>query len=107
MKQYKSTNKRFINYKFFPSKELAQLVRKVFGPNLVSKCYYVIYNSGLEKEDLLALSQTKKEIVCEKGVLDYSCKDILIEFVNGNKVLFTNSEWATMKKMTGEINEAT
>lgn len=105
MKIYISKDKNMTDKKVFLSKELKKMVTKILGPYIVSKCYYVVYDFGIKTENSLELQNTKNNIRLKDNSLNYSGQDILIEFTNGTKVLFTNSEWASMKKIKGELYE--
>lgn len=73
---------------------LTEAARNVFG-DIVSCAYscYPHFRDGRPRKADYASVEMYKGTVSE---IDNGALDICIEFTNGRKVLFTNSEWGTM-----------
>lgn len=93
--------------------KVTEIAKNIFG-NIVSKVYYADYYQDyqdyqdyegreniVEKMDYLIKNSFNTEESIEQDG-----KNIVIEFTNGRKVLFSNSEWGSMESFSdSEIKE--
>jgi hypothetical protein len=81
--------------------------QRVFGADIVKSAYIVTYDFGRS-----APGEVKKRLDEAafrddgKNEINYDAQEIMVEFCNGNKVIFQNSEWATIWKVTEEVYQA-
>ena len=85
-------------------KYLTKQCKLIFGEEIVKNAYLCILqfddkNKYYFEEMFLNI---KKGIKLDNNCIDYDGNKIIIEFVNENYVLFTNSEWGDITKITNE-----
>lgn len=74
-------------------RKIYRIARGIFGDVVISayiECY--------DKKDLQITANKYSKLKDDEKVLDYDHDTIILEFKNGNKVRFTNSEWASISK---------
>lgn len=83
--------------------KLTLLAQGLFGKDLVKRAYFTHYDvSGLfgsTRQDMV--NELLKKVVVNDGdngeiILRHDNETIVIEFTNGHKVSFGNSEWGSM-----------
>ena len=78
---------------------VTQIAKNIFG-DIVHKVYYAeLHYSSVDEATSVARidSEIAKSSHTEKSI-DQDGRNIVIEFVNGRKVFFSNSEWGSMEK---------
>lgn len=79
--------------------------RQLFG-DLVTEAYltHYCYSGRAEAETLPALARAEDFYANQASVedLNYEADKIILTFVNGTSLLFTNSEWAYIEKFNLE-----
>jgi hypothetical protein len=78
---------------------VTQIAKNIFG-DIVHKVYYAeLHYSSVDEATTVARidSEIAKSFHTEKSI-DQDGRNIVIEFVNGRKVFFSNSEWGSMEK---------
>lgn len=87
------------------SKELTRNVSRVLGNMTYRRALLVErhYEQNSDRVAASALDLSISNFKPEKKTLRYDGMSILIEFSNGNQVLFSNSEWAAMELVEGDI----
>lgn len=85
---------------------IAKIAKNIFG-DIISKVYYAEFSDNEENEAgreravklfslLESLSGNTENSISQDG------RNIVIEFVNGRKVIFDNSEWGSMEKFSDD-----
>ena len=72
--------------------ELTEMCRVIFGDIVKTATYQTEDNIKYKRESLIELN--------DKGdTLDWDAEEFIVEFTNGVKVKFTNSEWASLERL--------
>lgn len=74
-------------------RKIYKIARAIFGDVVISA-----YIECCDEKDLQRTANKYKHLKDEDISLSYDGDTIILEFKNGNKVRFTNSEWASMSK---------
>ena len=79
--------------------ELTRIAKNIFG-DIVHKAYYAYWiNETVTEEYTISMIDRKiKSSFNNENSIDQDGKTIIIEFVNGHHVIFSNSEWGSMEK---------
>ena len=72
-------------------RKLYKVARNIFGNVVISA-----YVESIDKKDLQKISENYSILKDDDECLCYDNDTIVLEFSNGNKVRFSNSEWASM-----------
>lgn len=83
---------------------LLAMCQRIFGVDIVKGAYVVTYDYG--NCDPGEVKQRLDEATFTddgKAEISYDAQEILVEFCNGNSVIFQNSEWATIWKVTEKV----
>jgi hypothetical protein len=90
-----------------PDASLLAACQRVFGVDIVKDAYLVTYDFGNSGPGEVERRLTGAAFVDDgKAEISYDAREIMIEFCNGNRVIFQNSEWATIRKVTEEVHRA-
>lgn len=83
---------------------VTKIAKNIFG-DIVKKAYYceVHYSSITEAETIATIDREIANSFHTETSIDQDGRTIVIEFVNGRSVVFSNSEWGSMEKF--EFNE--
>lgn len=92
---------RYEGHIYFPDSKLLKCARGVFGKDMVTKAYvgtwtYSDTDGPMDRIVSARISVRRSSTVDE---IDNGCLQIAIEFINGNIVIFSNSEWGSMTKV--------
>jgi hypothetical protein len=76
---------------------LLSMCQRIFGEGIVSMAYITTWDYGNSTEDEIK-GRLHADTHTDDGSLQISCdaETIIIELVNGRRVVFSNSEWATI-----------
>ena len=86
------------------NKDLLKAAKRVFGDELVINAWITTLDAGFEPDYVRSrLDEETSNVQPGKSELRYDAQNIVIEFCNGRKVLFTNSEWASMELTKDEL----
>lgn len=79
--------------------DATKIAKNIFG-NIVNKVYYAywINDTVTEEYTISMIDRAIKASFNSENSIDQDDKTIIIEFVNGNHVIFSNSEWGSMEK---------
>ena len=81
--------------------------QRVFGADIVKGAYVVTYDFGNSAPSEVERRLTEAAFTDDgKAEISYDAQEIMVEFCNGNRVIFQNSEWATIWKVTEEFYQA-
>ena len=89
------------------NKSVTEIAKNIFG-DIVCKVYYagVHYGSIEEERVISTIDNEIKTAFNSDTSIDQDGRTIIIEFVNGRKVIFSNSEWGSMEIFNdSEINK--
>lgn len=78
--------------------------QRVFGADIVKGAYVVTYDYGNSAPGEVERRLSETAFTDGgKAEISYDAQEIMVEFCNGNKVIFQNSEWATIWKVEEEV----
>jgi len=82
---------------------VTQIAKNIFG-DIVEKVYYaeIAYAFIAESETIERIDNQIESASNQENSIDQDCKTVVIEFVNGRKVIFSNSEWGCMESLSNE-----
>lgn len=75
---------------------VTKIAKNIFG-DIVHKVYFSSEFYGSEDETISRIDRDINSGFNRDDCIDQDCKTIVIEFVNGKKVVFSNSEWGSME----------
>lgn len=87
--------------------KVTEIAKNIFG-DIVSKVYYADYYQDYEgqKNIVESMDYSIKNAFNTEESIEQDGRNIVIEFINGRKVLFSNSEWGSMESFyDSEIKE--
>jgi hypothetical protein len=76
--------------------------KRIFGDDLVVGAWVTTYDFGRNDAEVQERLQIEAFTDNGKDDLSYDGQDILVEFSSGAKVIFHNSEWASIYKLKME-----
>ena len=76
--------------------ELTEMCRAIFGDIVKTVTY--------QTEDNIKYERELRAEINIRGDLDWSGEEFVVEFINGVKVKFWNSEWAYLTRLDNNIN---
>lgn len=84
-------------------KNMTKVAKNIFG-DIVNNAYYAEINYSFipEEETILKLDKLILNSVHKEEEIDQDAKVIVIEFINGKRVIFHNSEWGSMSALKSE-----
>ena len=83
---------------------LLAMCQRVFGEGIVKGAYVVTWDYGNSKPGEVKRRLTEAMFIDNgEDAINYGAQEILLEFTNGNSVIFQNSEWATIYKVTKAV----
>ena len=79
--------------------DVTEIAKNIFG-DIVHKVYYAYWlNETVPEEYTISIiDRAIKASFHNENSIDQDGKTIIIEFFNGNHVIFSNSEWGSMEK---------
>ena len=89
------------------SNELFEKVKLIFGEDIVKNAYFTTHKTEdcLEKDVINRLNDSKKHVYLDNNYLCMDNQEIIIEFSNGRKINFGNSEWGGIEFLNPKENE--
>lgn len=87
--------------------EVTKIAKHIFG-DIVNKVYYaeVSYDFVTEEDSIARIDKYIETAQNKEDGIDQDCRMIVIEFVNGRNVIFSNSEWGSMEAFhTSEVKK--
>ena len=81
-------------------KTLLIIAKDIFGANVVNNAFVCAYNIYSTREEVIERIEENMFTRID-DVIQYDSETIILEFVGGNMVRFTNSEWASIEKVKG------
>lgn len=82
------------------SAELTEACRAIFGDIVVK----ATFTEEFYRKKNEYCSDQPPSVRLKDNNLDWSQEDFSIEFINGNVVWFTNSEWASLQRLTNNAD---
>jgi hypothetical protein len=82
------------NQAFVKNDNLLDVVKQIFGDLAVAVYTTMTDVNKIQDEESIMIHETDTEVQ-----LGFDTTSFVIEFVNGNRVEFTNSEWASMNRL--------
>lgn len=86
------------------SAQVTAFAKNIFG-DIISKVFYAKenYDFYTEEEIIESIDSTIENSSSNENDLDLGALTLIIEFINGKKVIFTNSEWGDAKPFTDDL----
>lgn len=77
---------------------VTKIAQNIFG-DIVQKVYYadLHYNHVDEAQTIATIDKAIENASNSETSIDQDTRTIIIEFINGRKVVFSNSEWGSME----------
>ena len=83
-------------------KRLLSTAKYIFGANVVNNAFVSTYDIYSTREEVIERIEENMFTRIE-DVIQYDSETIILEFVGGNMVMFTNSEWASIEKVKASV----
>lgn len=78
--------------------EVAVIAKRIFG-DIVKNVYYaeLSYDFVVESDTIASIDKLINTASNQENSIDQDARTIVIEFINGHHVIFSNSEWCCME----------